>query len=157
MLVVVRIANNELDRNLLLKELAAFATALSFAWLLVSMRGVRLQSLQRLGAFNKRMADFSYSLYLIHMPLMFFLLAALHATGAFPGIARGYSPVDPIGLGVYALVIVIVVVSAWLFSLATEMQTHHVRTWLKRRITASRPVVPPEAATAIDQRPGMPR
>jgi peptidoglycan/LPS O-acetylase OafA/YrhL len=88
--------------------------------------------------FNRFMADFSYSLYLIHFPLMLFLLGALHATGQFPGIASGYRATDPQGLFLYGLVIALVLLSAWAFAQATEQQTARAREWLKARLQRRR-------------------
>lgn len=109
-----------------------YAVALSFAWWLVSMRCTRFEMLGRAGAMNRFMADFSYSLYLIHFPLMLFLLGALHATGLFEPIARGYSPTSPEGLGVQALVIAMTYGLAWLFAGMTERRTPIVRAKLKQ-------------------------
>lgn len=109
-----------------------YMTALAFAWLLVSMRSIRWAPLERIGRFNKFLADFSYSLYLIHFPLMLFVLGALHATGRFDVIARGYSPASGQGLFVYGTVIVVVYLCAWLFSQVTERQTWRARRALKK-------------------------
>ncbi len=114
-----------------------YAVALSFAWWLVSMRSTRFEMLGSVGAANRFMADFSYSLYLIHFPLMLFLLGALHATGQFEGIARGYSPTSLGGLGVQAIVIVTTYTTAWGFANFTERRTPAVRTWLKRLVVPS--------------------
>jgi hypothetical protein len=66
---------------------------------------------------------------------MLFLLVALHATGRFDTIARGYLPTSGEGLLVYAIVIVLTYLNAWLFSQATERQTWKVRRRLKRAMT----------------------
>ena len=94
---------------------------------------------------NKFMADFSYSLYLIHFPLMLFVLGTLHATGRFDAIARGYSPTSTQGLAVQAAAIAIIYATAWLFASVTERQTPAVRNWLKRFV-ARRVSARPEAA-----------
>lgn len=109
-----------------------YGVALSFAWWLVSMRSTRLAILRSTGVVNRFMADFSYSLYLIHFPLMLFLLGALHATEKFEAIARGYSPTSSEGLGVQAAVIVLTYVLAWLFATLTERRTSWVRARLKQ-------------------------
>jgi peptidoglycan/LPS O-acetylase OafA/YrhL len=111
-----------------------YVVALTFAWLLVTMRGATFRPLERMARFNRFMADFSYSLYLIHFPLMLFLLGALHKTGRFDGIATGYRATDPQGLFVYGLVIALVLLSAWGFARLTEHQTWRVRKWLKARL-----------------------
>lgn len=108
-----------------------YSVALSFAWWLVSMRSTRFQLLGRTAWVNRVMADFSYSLYLIHFPLMLFFLGALHATGQFESIARGYSPTDSTGLAIHAIVIVAIYLCAWLFASLTERTTPFVRARLK--------------------------
>lgn len=114
-----------------------YGVAISFAWWLVSMRSTRLTVLGRTSTANRFMADFSYSLYLIHFPLMLFLLGALHATGQFESIARGYSPTSPEGLGVQAVVIVMTYPLAWLFAKLTERRTPWVRAKLKQALEGS--------------------
>lgn len=134
-LVVVRVKQDVTDSSELLRTTKNYLVALSFMWLLLSMRTSELKLLTRLGAFNRFLADFSYSLYLIHFPLMLFLLAALHATGNFAGIATGYSPANPQGVAVYAGVVASIYICAYLFSLATERQTGKVRRALKAKLT----------------------
>lgn len=112
-----------------------YAVALSFAWLLLSMRHTRSRLLAALGGGNKYMADFSYSLYLIHFPLMLFVLGALHQTGWFDGIARAYSPISTEGQLLHVLLICIVYASALLFSRLTERRTAIVRARLKGLIS----------------------
>lgn len=121
-----------------------YCVAISFGWVLVSMRSTGSRLLGASASFNKFMADFSYSLYLIHFPLMLFLLGALHATGAFDGVARGYSPTSPEGLSIQALVIVATYMFAWLFSTVTERRTPWVRAKLKALVGGA-------ATAAIDQ------
>jgi peptidoglycan/LPS O-acetylase OafA/YrhL len=110
-----------------------YLVAFAFAWLLISMRGVRWRALETAGRLNAFMASFSYSLYLVHFPLMLLLLGALHATGLFPDIARGYAPNDARGLLAYAAVASAVGLSAYLFARATEAQTPRLRSWIRAR------------------------
>ena len=109
-----------------------YLVAATFTWLLVSMRSVTLAILEYASRFNRFMADFSYSLYLIHFPLMLFLLGALHATGRFDGIARGYAPTSSQGLFVYGLEVALTYAGAWLFSQATERRTPGIRRSVKQ-------------------------
>ena len=80
------------------------------------------------------MSSFSYSLYLIHFPLMLLLLGALHATGRFDGIGRGYSPTDFQGLLAYVTVASAVGLFAYAFAQITERQTPRLRRFLKRGV-----------------------
>lgn len=60
-------------------QLRNYAVALSFGLVLLTMRGVQAHWLARIATLNRQIADFSFSLYLIHFPLMLFLLSALNA------------------------------------------------------------------------------
>lgn len=144
-LVAARLGQGAIDRIAGGIWIRDYAVALSFAWMLISMRRSRAGLLMRVGAMNKFMADFSYSLYLIHFPLMLFVLGALHATGRFDAIAVGYSPTSAQGLAVHAMAIAIIYAVAWLFARITERQTPAVRSWLKR-LVARRAPAKPEAA-----------
>jgi peptidoglycan/LPS O-acetylase OafA/YrhL len=132
-LVSVRLNVNSFRMEETLRMFRDYLVAASFAWVLISMRRVRLGFLTRGSGFNRFLADFSYSLYLIHFPLMLFVLGALHATGRFDGIARGYSATDPQGLLAYVLTIAVVGACAWAFSQATERQTWRLRRILRAR------------------------
>ena len=74
------------------------------------------------------------TLWMLGLCLMLFLLGALHATGRFDVIARGYSPASREGLFVYGVVIALTYLCAWLFSRATERQTWRARRALKRAL-----------------------
>lgn len=113
-----------------------FATGL----LLLGWRAGPPQWAVRFGGFNKAMADFSYSLYLTHFPVIILLVAVLGSVTGNPGYASGFAPTDPIALTTYAAAVMLSLAFAWLFSLATERQTAKVRGWLKSRLArASRP------------------
>lgn len=133
-LVLTRLKSDIFEQDFPARMFKYYIVAVAFAWLLVSMRAVRLSPLDRLARYNRFLADFSYSLYLIHFPLMLFLLGALHATGRLDPISRGYSPASAEGLAVYLSVIVAVLLLAWLFSQLTERQTWQVRAALKERL-----------------------
>lgn len=135
-LIAARLSKNFLEASSLLRELKNYAVALSFAYMICCMRGRRFAWLEKIARPNAFMASFSYSLYLLHFPVMLFLLGALHATGFFPGIARGFNPTEWTGVAIYASVILLVMVLCWLFSLATERKTERVRKVLKRKIAS---------------------
>lgn len=137
MLIVARAANSFFDANELYRELKNYAVALTFAYLVVCLRGRRYAWLEHLAPVNSFLAGFSFSLYLLHFPVMLFVLAVLHATGSFDAIASGFDPTDPRGLATYILTIAIVMTLAWLFSLGTERKTEGLRRLLKRRFIPS--------------------
>lgn len=131
-LVASRIAIDGTRTDELMRIGKNYLVAIAFAWVLVSMRQTRSMMLLRAAPINRFMADFSYSLYLIHYPVMLFLLCVLHAVG-FDGIATGYRPSEAAGLMAYGLTIVCVFVAAWGFSLLTERNTG----WARRALRAA--------------------
>lgn len=130
-LVVARLWHDSLAHSDVRVALRNYGVAAAFAWLLISMRHASASALVRTARWNRFMADFSFSLYLIHFPLMLFILGLFHATGYFDGISTAYSPRDPVGLILYVLIVFIVYAAAYLVSLVTERQVWKVRRWLK--------------------------
>jgi peptidoglycan/LPS O-acetylase OafA/YrhL len=137
LLVLVRLNQTIFDANALLRDLKNYAIAFSFAYVIVCMRGRRFALLERLAPLNAAAAGFSYSLYLLHFPLMLFILGLLHASGLFPGIARGFRPTEAAGIAAYVLTIAAVYAFAWAFSLLTERNTERARRWLKKGLSLS--------------------
>jgi peptidoglycan/LPS O-acetylase OafA/YrhL len=105
-------------------------------WLILAIRNRRLAILERIRRFNKFMADFSYSLYLIHHPVLMFLIAMLGTITGLKGFTGGFSPTDPIGWGIYLVLAPAIFALSWLFAQATERHTGQLRNWLKRRLLA---------------------
>ena len=93
----------------------------------------------RLGRIGNFFAEFSFSLYVIHVPLIFLLR---HVNQRQFGIAQ----LDPASLsdfGVYLSLVVVIVLLAWLFHLPFEAQTYRLRRRLKGWL------LPPVAAQNI--------
>lgn len=130
-LVAARIFHDKVSALMWGKLVRDYGVATSFGFFLYSMRSARSTLLARIAVFNRFMADFSFSLYLIHFPLIIFLLSFAFASGYFPGVAIGYRPTDPEGLLLYALITLVVYLAAWIFSLVTERHTVRVRRFLK--------------------------
>ena len=145
LLIAARLEHGWVDASFTHTMLRDYLAALSFAWVLVSWRGRRAPLLARIAGLNKFMASFSYSLYLIHFPLMLFILGALFSFGHFTGIASGYAPTSGEGLMLYGCIIVLVYGAAWLFAALTEQQTWRVRRFLKSRLQR---FTPPAIITA---------
>lgn len=81
----------------------------------------------RLGRIGNFFAEFSFSLYVIHVPLIF-LLRHLNQR------RLGIDELDPASLsdfGLYLSIVVLIVLLAWLFHLPFEAQTYRVRRRLK--------------------------
>lgn len=84
-----------------------------------------------LGA-GSRLAQFSYTLYAVHLPLLLFALAALNGTGR-------RRELDAMGVGYAALLLAGVVACAWGVSLGSERQTDRVRRSLDRLVRKAAP------------------
>jgi peptidoglycan/LPS O-acetylase OafA/YrhL len=95
------------------------------------MRGRNFWILEKTQKINRHLADFSYSLYLIHFPIMLLVLALLHRWLGLEGIANGYSPTSVEGLMIYGFIMLFIYGLAWSFSRLTEAQTFRVRRALK--------------------------
>lgn len=133
LLVASRMYSPNLEHHLGVKYIADFSTACAFGWLIASMRNVKSTFLTATAKVNNTLASFSYSLYLLHFPLMLFALGGLYECG-FRGIAHGYSPTDPAGLCLYGVVLIFVYIAAYSFSLVTEHQTSRCRRLLKKHV-----------------------
>lgn len=86
---------------------------------------------------NTFLADFSYSLYAVHYPLLLLFLTLIDGP-ASPG---GYSMrlvFEPISLGIFLAVVSACVVFGWLFSLITERKTRVLRRWIQRILEITR-------------------
>lgn len=130
-LVAARILHDKVSAFVWCQTIRDYGVAASFAYLLYSMRSAKSALLARLAGFNRFMADFSFSLYLIHFPMLIFLSSLAFASGYFSGVETGYRPTDPQGVFLYALIVIAVYLAAWGFSLLTERHTVRVRRFLK--------------------------
>jgi peptidoglycan/LPS O-acetylase OafA/YrhL len=100
-----------------------YLLGVAYALLLVSLAGCQW----RLPVFRSSayLADFSYSVYLIHFPVLMFVVS-----GAFS--LTGYGIKIPFGVGGliwFAVVFASAILFAWLVSMFTERNTHLVRVW----------------------------
>ncbi len=82
----------------------------------------------RLWHFGTRTAAFSYSLYAIHLPLVFLVRAALGEHMA----NGGRNQLDAVALVSYTLVLIGIVLLSWCFGHLTEAQTPTLRRWLRQ-------------------------
>lgn len=98
--------------------------ALGFANLLSALK-VRTTVAPPLGALHTRLADFSFSLYCIHTPVLNFLLAMMALS--VPSLATPMSPQPVAGYLIYGGLLVGSMAIAYLFYLATERHTYTVR------------------------------
>lgn len=118
-----------LDRFLpgfLILTASALMVGFAFVLLLLAVRSGPSQEPLPGGAWHERLADFSYSLYLSHYPLLVLLLAAFQSRFGW-GIQS--APTPRAFLLILAL-LPILYVWAYGLSLFTERQTPRVRQWL---------------------------
>jgi peptidoglycan/LPS O-acetylase OafA/YrhL len=113
--------------------------AVCFAWMVISYRHLNLKILERIAPLNRLMADFSYSLYAVHFPVMLFVIGATAAILGIGQIGSGFSPADPRGFGLYLWAVFASLLVAWLFSRATEAHTKTLRGWLRTRMRKPSP------------------
>ncbi|MEZ5708011.1 MAG: acyltransferase [Blastomonas sp.] len=130
-LAFLRLNDAWFDAHLGWKLAGQYVMALLFGWLIHAMSCHRYRLFEWLQPFNKFMADFSYSLYLIHFPVMIFLMAVLGSVTGLAGFANAFSPADPMGVIFYAGLIGAILVISWLFAQATERHTARLRNGLK--------------------------
>lgn len=109
-----------------------FLIGISFALVINSAAGGSRRLLAH--GLSRKMADFSYSVYLCHFPFLVFALSALYAA---TGIGlRG--PCTPLSFGIFISVVVLAYAWAFLISLATERQTPRIRQFLYRLLGQER-------------------
>jgi peptidoglycan/LPS O-acetylase OafA/YrhL len=97
--------------------------------LLWTLKASNLSLMIRLKSLNAFLADFSYSLYAVHYPLVLLFLTLLGG----PATPSGYSmrlPFGPASFGLFVLVVSACVLCGWLFSLVTERKTRVLRGWI---------------------------
>ena len=108
-----------------------YFVAMSYGLLILSVRNKDILFFRKFAKINKFLASFSFSLYLLHFPLMLFLLSALNQFQFFSEIAVGFSPTSQKGIILYVLLIFIICLISYFFSLFTEKKTFIVRNWMK--------------------------
>ena len=103
-----------------------FLLGIGFALLLNSVS--QFQSIWPLSSQSKWLADFSYSVYLVHFPVVLFSAAAYFSFQATPG----RSQISPTSLLMFLLFTFVAFVVSYVVSLVTENNTKQVRDWLYR-------------------------
>ena len=80
-------------------------------------------------SFSKFLADFSYTVYLVHFPILMLLISAFF-TFTFH---MGRLELDGSSLGWFLLFVAIALFAAFLVSLVTERQTRNIRLYLNKK------------------------
>lgn len=105
--------------------------AISFAWVVISYREKEFRILDLSAKLNKGMADFSFSLYAFHFPIMLFLVAAISSLFGLNEIRDGLSPASPVAVALYMGVLMATLLISWLFWYLTERHTGFLRVKLR--------------------------
>jgi peptidoglycan/LPS O-acetylase OafA/YrhL len=101
--------------------------AVSFANLLLAMRACERLLMLPLEAMHKRFAEFSFSLYAIHTPVINFTLAMLVV--AWPGLKFPLMPQQHVAYLIYAIVLITSLAAAYFLYLIAERHNYAVRNW----------------------------
>ena len=141
LLLLRRYADAALAPTELLRVAIQYGICLAMGLLLLGWRRRPPRWAVPLARTNRFLADFSYSLYLTHFPVMILLVAALGTLTGNPGYASGFAPTDSVALATYGGEVLLAFAFAWVFAQATERQTGKVRRPLKRML--SRSAAPP--------------
>lgn len=118
------------------ETLVLFGEAIAFAWVIVSYRNIEWNPAAWLSRLGSKLAGFSYTLYLIHFPLMLIVIAMFSKVFRID-LTNGLSPSSTAGVTMYVGVIISVIVISRLFSMLTEAHTRVVRDALWRMLTYS--------------------
>lgn len=106
---------------------------LAFAWLLALMKRRSYRVWNSSENFNQLFSNFSYSLYVIHYPLILcFVSLFAMLLGRLAHAKQGLVP-DGTGMAIYALAAASTLFSAYIFSRIFEARTGAARRWLKSR------------------------
>jgi peptidoglycan/LPS O-acetylase OafA/YrhL len=80
--------------------------------------------------FHQFMASFSYSLYVVHLPLMVFTMATLLSLG----VITSRSVADSKTFGLFLIMISVVYILSWCFSVVTERNTNALRQFINKHV-----------------------
>lgn len=124
------------ESNLVRLWIQDLITAFGFSVALLSMD--RPGPSLPLASLHHRLADFSYSLYLVHFPALIFIVGFLHDVAGIPFVQQP----SMASFGYFVAVCTALCVYAWLVWFAAERHTNRIRDWLERKsISIKLPVV----------------
>lgn len=134
MLLFRRYADAALEPSEAMRFAIQYGICLAMGLLLLGWRARPPRWAVPLGHFNRFMADFSYSLYLTHFPIIILCAAVLGTVTGDAGFRTGFAPTQPMALAAYCGSVALALVFAWVFSRLTEARTATVRAAVKRRL-----------------------
>lgn len=106
---------------------------LAFAWVVALMKQRSYRVWNGTEKFNQALSNFSYSLYVIHYPLLLCFVSLYATLLHVAQIRQGMFP-NAAGLTIYGLVAASTFLTAFIFSRIFEARTGAVRRWLKARV-----------------------
>jgi peptidoglycan/LPS O-acetylase OafA/YrhL len=103
--------------------------ALAFTNVLLTASHDKGHSSSRYASFHAKLAGFSFSLYLVHAPMLHFLLTKVFGqSNPYIGLPIGWP-----ALGIGSALFLALYAYAWVFSLLTERNTDTIRRWVVGR------------------------
>ena len=135
-----------------------YLVGLALLALLLALRDSRLPAWWQapsLVVLGRRLAGFSYSLYLTHAPVIYLIRTVLEEVC---GVALPVRALTPAALAIMLLECLAALALAWLFHLAFERRTAALRTALRGRLGRRRALAAPAAPEARSAAPaGVPQ
>jgi peptidoglycan/LPS O-acetylase OafA/YrhL len=122
--------DNHIDNefmSLLFRMVRDYSLAISFSLLIISLQNREVSLIRYLG-FHKQMADFSYTIYLMHVPLLVFITAVLSSKYAVQFFVQPSYQIVVIA----ASIIIGIYILLYAFSLVTERFTPSVKIYLTK-------------------------
>lgn len=105
---------------------------LTFVFVLWMLGFNKINQKLPMSALNRYFADFSYSIYLLHFPIMVLCASVLFSEHGL-GLTERLQP-TVLNYGIAMLVMVLSILTAWIISRFTEMKTAQVRHFLKTKL-----------------------
>lgn len=133
--------------------LATLLVGISFACALLTTQGISMAPSGRQVALVKALAGFSFSLYLIYLPILHMIASVLSKS------ADPFLNLPPLSIRAPAMILLFFASSyaaAYLFSLLTEARTPALRNWLSEHIPQVKPQSPTAADLSSAQQAGAP-
>jgi peptidoglycan/LPS O-acetylase OafA/YrhL len=103
-----------------------FILGIVFVFLLSQLKYKNYGWVSKYSILHRRLADFSYSLYLIHFPLALFIIAFLIQMG----MIKNSNDFSLFIFGIFIIIVCLIYVISYYFGISTEGQTKKVRDWL---------------------------
>jgi peptidoglycan/LPS O-acetylase OafA/YrhL len=119
--------------SMVIRIVRDFSLAMGFSLLVISLRNMRYPVVRYL-ALHKLMADFSFTIYLLHVPLLVFITAILSSQFGMPFFVQ---PSPQVFLVTISILLIIYVV-LFICSLVTEKYTPNVKRYLTKLIPLNR-------------------